>query len=84
MSKMKLSNYINELNKILENSGELDCYYAKDDEGNNYQTVNYKPTVMYCPKDQEGRVVDLFDKEFLEGLNDAVDFKDYKKVICVN
>jgi hypothetical protein len=44
---MKLSNYIAGLQNILDENGDLECYYAKDDEGNGYQKLHYNGSVFY-------------------------------------
>lgn len=60
---MLLSKYIEGLQKVLNEHGDLECYYAIDDEGNGYQKVIYNGTVFYteypeyrldiaCPEDE--------------------------------
>jgi hypothetical protein len=44
---MKLSEYINSLQEFLNDNGDLDCFYACDDEGNGYQQVNYAGNLYY-------------------------------------
>ena len=44
---MKLSKYIAGLQKIFDINGDLDCYYAIDDEGNGYQQVNYDGSLYF-------------------------------------
>lgn len=44
---MKLSQYIEELQKVLKENGDLRCYYAMDDEGNGYQEVVFSPGMCY-------------------------------------
>ena len=44
---MKLSNYIKYLQESLEEHGDLTVVYASDDEGNNYQKVEYTPSVAF-------------------------------------
>ena len=42
---MKLSEYIDKLNKILKLYGDITCVYAKDSEGNGFDEVYYDPSV---------------------------------------
>lgn len=47
---MKLKHYVEHLNKLLENNpaaGDMLVVYSSDDEGNDYNTVNFTPTVGY-------------------------------------
>ena len=44
---MKLSNYIKYLQEALEEHGDLTVVYASDDEGNNYHSVGYTPSVAF-------------------------------------
>lgn len=47
---MKLSEYIRGLNRFLEKHGDLECYYARDSEGNDYARVWYCGTLLYADK----------------------------------
>ena len=42
---MKLKEYAEKINKLVEGYGNMDVAYASDDEGNKYQYVNYSPDV---------------------------------------
>lgn len=44
---MKLSEYIQKLQVVLGESGDLECYYSCDDEGNGFYKVNFDPGVSY-------------------------------------
>lgn len=44
---MKISEHIEVLQAVLAEHGDLNCYYAADDEGNGYQKTNYAGTVFY-------------------------------------
>lgn len=44
---MKLSEYIDELKKFFDEHGDMDTYYASDDEGNNYQRVCFAGSLFY-------------------------------------
>jgi hypothetical protein len=47
---MNLSNYISGLQLILDQHGDLPCYYSRDDEGNGYQEVLYDGSLYYVTK----------------------------------
>ena len=42
---MKLSKYIKLLTEQYNKHGDLDCYYATDDEGNFFERIKHEPTV---------------------------------------
>lgn len=67
----KLSAYIDNLKDILEEYGDLDIVYAKDEEGNGFNEVCYTPSVGYYE-----------DREFTSIL----DVRDDKKInaVCIN
>ena len=44
---MKISEMINNLQKFMAEHGDLDCWYAVDDEGNGYAEVHYTPSLYY-------------------------------------
>ena len=58
---MKISEMIKNLQKFMEEHGDLECWYAKDDEGNGYQEIYFKPSFMYANEDGE-----MYRKEELE------------------
>lgn len=47
---MKISEMIKNLEEFKAEHGDIDCWYARDDEGNGYQEVSYDPTLMYVNK----------------------------------
>ena len=44
---MKISEMINNLQEFMAEHGDIDCYYATDDEGNEYHEVYYDPSLCY-------------------------------------
>ncbi len=73
---MKLQQYIEKLQELLKEHGDLELIYSTDDEGNEYNTVNYHPSIVnYIESDRC-----LIDDDDLEEYNET----DYQKVICVN
>lgn len=62
---MKISEMIKNLEEFKAEHGDLDCWYAVDDEGNGYQRVYYYPSLYYVNEDNEMcREEDL--EEYLE------------------
>jgi len=47
---MKLSEYIAGLQAFLQENGDMDAYYAADDEGNSYQSVSCMGSLFYLPE----------------------------------
>lgn len=85
---MKLSEYIENLINTFEQEGDIDCYYAKDDEGNGYQEIGYEPSIMYRRVEDDNRELTCLEdiKEMIEdGEFDSDEVNKYfNKVICVN
>lgn len=50
---MKVSGMIKNLQEFMSEHGDLDCWYAKDDEGNGYQAIYYEPSMYYVDSDGE-------------------------------
>lgn len=50
---MKVSEMIKNLQKFIKEHGDIDCYYAVDDEGNGYQKIHYEPSLYYINDDDE-------------------------------
>jgi hypothetical protein len=44
---MKLSEHIKACQSILDEYGDIECYYAIDEEGNAYNIVAFEPSVYY-------------------------------------
>lgn len=42
---MKISEMIKNLQVFMDEYGDIDCWYAVDDEGNEYHEVYYDPTL---------------------------------------
>ena len=91
---MKISEMIKELQNIQEVYGDLTCYYASDDEGNEYRKVAYTPTAMFRLIDKENELrrlgefdtcIEEHEKEYKFGKQDK-DFTPLKSefVVCVN
>ena len=75
---MKVSEMIKNLQKFMKDNGDLDCWYAVDDEGNGYQKVYYEPSLFYVGSNGEvySNVKDLDD--------DGLSVEDVTRVCIVN
>ena len=67
---MKVSEMIRNLKVFMYEHGDLDCWYAIDDEGNAYHEVYYEPTRYYVDEygivyTQEDFDVDIKDIKWL-------------------
>ena len=59
---MKISEMIKNLQEFMADNGDLECWYAVDDEGNEYREVHYEPSLYYINKDDEVyQEIDDFD-----------------------
>lgn len=73
---MKLKEYIEKLNKLYKEHGDLELVYSKDDEGNEFNYLNFDPSLVnYIPSDYN-----VVSDEDLEEYDES----EYKKVICIN
>ena len=73
---MKLTKYIEKLQELLKEHGDLELIYSSDDEGNNHNKVHHNPSVVnYIASDRE-----VIHEDDLEEWDES----DYEKVICVN
>lgn len=76
---MKISEMIKNLQEFMEGHGDIDCYYAVDDEGNDYKEVYYSPTLMYV-NEYDG---DVFGKADYDEA-DEEDREDLTPICVVN
>ena len=74
---MKISEMIKNLQNFMAENGDLECWYAKDDEGNGYQEVHYTPSKYYV--DEDGDVMQVEDLEYYE-----LHMEDVKPICIVN
>lgn len=67
---MKISEMIKNLQEFMAKNGDLNCWYAADDEGNAYHEVYYKPSMYYA--NEEYGVMQEEDLEYYElHMNDV-------------
>lgn len=83
---MKLSEYIANLQSVIDKHGDLDVIYSSDDEGNSFDTIKYTPTLGIATFSQRGRVENFIDLKNVEQYPD--DYEEFvgKKpnAVCVN
>ena len=75
---MKVSKMIKNLQEFMARHGDLECYYAIDDEGNAYHPVYYNPSMYYL--DEYGDVYIPYDWDD----TDEEDREDWTPVCIVN
>lgn len=75
---MKISEMIKNLQEVIEEHGDIEVWYAVDDEGNAYHPIYFKPSVYYV--NQYGEV---FHEEDLED-EDPNDIAELKHICIVN
>lgn len=75
---MKISEMIKNLQEFMEEYGDLECWYASDDEGNNYNAVHYEPSLYYTA----AWLDDLYTAEDLGWMEESPD--DCTAVCVVN
>lgn len=74
---MKLSKYVEHLQGVLKNEGDLECVYATDEEGNGFHKVNYAGAIYYF-ENLEDYYLEQVDVEELDEYPDAL------KAFCIN
>lgn len=71
---MKLSEYIVGLQAFLQENGDMDAYYAADDEGNAYQDVGHAGSLFYLPEHEKDEwrpdLVGSDDEEYIAELKE--------------
>lgn len=80
---MKISEMIKNLQLLLEEHGDLECWYAKDDEGNGYQSIYYEPSISFV------RIGDTHSTDYAygsvdEAVEDDWDESDVRPICLVN
>ena len=74
---MKLSNYIEHLQKVLKNEGDLDLVYSSDDEGNAIHELWYAGSIIYL-ESVKGQYLEQIDVEELD------DYDEHVTAYCIN
>lgn len=87
---MKLSEYIESLQAFLAEHGDMNCFYASDDEGNSYQQVGYAGSILYTDEPEAYRPDTVYcEEDLLTEINydkafDIDDAKVFHKICIVN
>ncbi len=73
---MKLKEYLDKLQELYNEHGDLELIYSSDDEGNNYNRVSYLHGIVNFNE---------IDKEVIHN-DDIEEYSEdeYSKVICIN
>ncbi len=73
---MKLKEYLDKLQELYNEHGDLELIYSSDDEGNNYNRVSYLQGIVNFNE---------IDKEVIHN-DDIEEYSEdeYSKVICIN
>lgn len=74
---MKLSKYVEHLQRVLKNEGDLEVVYATDEEGNSFHKVSYAGAIYYF-ESLEDYFLEQVDVEELDDYPDAV------RAFCIN
>ena len=61
---MKISEMIKNLYAFMDEHGDVDCWYAADDEGNNFTPIYFKPSLLY--KNEYDATFDIEDVMYEE------------------
>ena len=75
---MKVSEMINNLAAFLRTYGDLECWYAVDDEGNDYHEVHYTPSHYYVNNYGE-----VFQEADIQD-EDPEDISELREICIVN
>ena len=78
---MKISDMIKNLYAFMDEHGDVECWYAEDDEGNGFRPVYFEPSLRYVNEDEE-----TFQEEDLEDMDkeDREDIGELTKICVVN
>jgi hypothetical protein len=74
---MKISEMIKNLQEFMAEHGDLECWYAVDDEGNAYHKVYFPPSMYFA--NEEDEVYQSDDLEYFD-LNE----EDIRPICIVN
>ena len=81
---MKVSEMIKNLQGFKKDYGDIDCYYAEDDEGNGYSKVHYRPTLMYVDGYGQAYSIESIEQDRKDGYLTDEEYAGFKKVCIVN
>ena len=75
---MEISEMIENLQEFKAKYGDIECWYAEDDEGNGYRRIYFEPSLLYV--DSNDTVYN--DEEDIEYC--GVNIEDVKPICIVN
>lgn len=75
---MKISEMIKNLEAVMLANGDIECWYAMDEEGNGFYPIYFEPSVYYL-----NRYGDVFQEEDLQH-EDPEDIAELKHICIVN
>ena len=75
---MKISEMIKNLQEFMTEHGDIECWYAEDDEGNGYKKVYYDPSLYYV-----NEYGDVYHQEDYDEA-DEEDREDLQPICIVN
>lgn len=86
---MKISKLIKNLQDVLNKDGDLECYYASDDEGNHHCPIYFDAGTFYTLKENvenNERDIEVYNENDLQDLYDYEECKpeDIVKICIVN
>lgn len=87
---MKLSEYIKDCEKVLEKYGDLDLVYSSDDEGNEFQKVNWGPSAGVFIGEYRGEWIPEEDlQEHYDYINEDLEDDEKEEIppinaVCIN
>ena len=83
---MKLSKYISDLQSFLEKNGDMECIYAKDDEGNGYQKVGWSGSLYYTNELDQYHIDTVYGPEDLQSevIDEGYDADEFVQVCIIN
>ena len=79
---MKISEMIKNLQEFMAEHGDLDCWYATDDEGNGYSEVYFDPSFRYVVNEDGDMYSEEDIEEYLEDYE--LTMEDVTPVCIVN
>lgn len=75
---MKISEMMKNLEAVMTANGDLECWYAVDDEGNAYHPVWFEPSVYYT-----NSYGDVFQEEDIKD-EDPEDIAALERICIIN
>jgi hypothetical protein len=83
---MLLSKYISDLQAFLKKNGDMECVYARDDEGNGYQKVEWSGSLYYTNELNEYHIDFMYSPQDFQSevVSEGYDIEEFVQVCVVN